>query len=159
MKRKLSPVPFLAATEFNAVQAAIETVKTNTSWRAALTNAEKSKLFKLGTSSEEFVADAQDAGEAHPNVLRKKFNMSEMIQRIALREQIKIVLAGLVPLVESLQATDVIVGADLMQDSLSIYEDLQVGLEDEPGLEPVIKALGKRFEKSKKEKPTPVTPA
>jgi hypothetical protein len=155
MKRKISPVPLLIAADFNAAKAALEVLKTKTSWRLALTGADKRKLFKLGPNSLTFVNDAQDAGEAHPNSLRKKFNMSDMISRQALKQQLGELLAELVPLTQALSDTESLVGADLMQDGLDIYEDLQKDVEDEPGLVPVVKALGKRFEKTKTDTQTP----
>ncbi len=155
MKRKITPVPLLVAADFSAVKTAIETIKAKTGWRLALTGADKRKLFKLGPDSLTFVNDAQDAGEAHPNSLRKKFNMSEMITRQALKQQLSELLADLVPLAQALSDTESLVGADLMQDGLDIYEDLQKDVEDEPGLVPVVKALGKRFEKTKTDKQTP----
>ena len=67
-------------------------------------------------------------------------------------------MAEFVSLTQSLTDSESLVGADLMLDGLGIYADLQKDVESEPGLLPVVRALGRRSEKTKTEKPAPPAP-
>ena len=155
MKRKLTTIPFLAGADYTAVRAAIDALKEKTAWRKGLTAKEVRALYKLGPNSLGFVMAAKDAAETNSNHARKTFDLSAMIQRIAAHEQLSLLLADLNPLVKQINDTLTLDGADLMQDGLDVYEDLQKAVEDEPVLEETVRELGQRFDKSKKDKPTP----
>jgi hypothetical protein len=155
MKRKLTQIPFLAGEDNTAVRTAVDTLKNKTQWRKGLTAKDVRALYKLGQNSLGFVMAAKDAAETHPTEIRKKFDLSGMIQRVASHEQLSLLLADLHPLVKQLSDTLTLVGADLMQDSLDVYEDMKAAVDDEPIIEAVVRELGQRFEKSKKDKPMP----
>ncbi len=153
----IDPIPQLTQADIDAINAAAEVLRTKAPWRKGLTGAQTKKLFKLGDNSVGFVQKALDEARAHPGVLAGDFSVADMGKRLTFLEALDGLLAEINPLTEQLNDTATLIGADVLQDALDVYDSMKRALKKKPELEDAVRELGTRFAKTKAAKAKPAT--
>lgn len=116
-------------------------------------------LFKLGPQSEAFVQKTLEAAEQHARLLPASTPVAAMRRDAELRETLRPIRTRVARLLEMLDGTMILAGADLMKSASAVYRTLRIHAKGE-GIEGTLEDLGKRFAKRRKverdsEKPAP----
>ncbi len=115
-------------------------------------------LFKLGPRSEAFVMKALIAAELHPRLLPRKSPLAAMQRDAALRETLRPIRTRVATLLELIDGTMMLAGADLMKNASVIYRVMKISGKG-AGVEDLVEDLGQRFTKRRKPTSEESTPA
>jgi hypothetical protein len=106
-------------------------------------------LFKLGPQSEAFVQKTLEAAEQHARLLPASTPVAAMRRDAELRETLRPIRTRVARLLELLDGTMILAGADLMKSASAVYRTLRIHAKGE-GIEGTLEDLGKRFAKRRK---------
>ncbi len=106
-------------------------------------------LFKLGPRGEAFVMKALIAAELHPRLLPRKSPLAAMQRNAALRETLRPIRTRVATLLELLDGTMMLAGADLMKNASVVYRVMKISGQGQ-GVEDLVEDLGQRFTKRRK---------
>ncbi len=106
-------------------------------------------LFKLGPRSEAFVMKALIAAELHPRLLPRKSPLAAMQRDAALRETLRPIRIRVATLLELIDGTMMLAGADLMKNASVVYRVMKISGQGQ-GVEDLVDDLSQRFTKRKK---------
>ena len=110
----------------------------------ALDADQRRELFKGGARSELFIRQAVDALDRNRHLVPPSFDLDEALADLHAREIIRGVLLDIEQLAERLRDTEMALGSDLMEASVTGYGLLKV-LGQQQGLDGLVKELGGRF--------------
>lgn len=147
----------MSDTNREIVLSAIATIKASMPFMVDLTAEDRKALPKMGDKSRAFVTKALEIATQNPDFLPRSFDLEEMRRDVELFDQLYPLLLSLNQLQEMLENTYTAVGSEAYTAALTIYKYAKAS--DQSGsLEGIVDDLGQRFtQKSKKEKPQPVT--
>ncbi len=106
-------------------------------------------LFKLGPRSEAFVMKALIAAELHPRLLPRKSPLAAMQRDAALRETLRPIRTRVATLLELIDGTMMLAGADLMKNASVVYRVMKISGQGQ-GVEDLVEDLGQRFTRGTK---------
>ena len=129
-----------------AIVAAMDTLELALPFLVSLTIDDRQRLFKLGTRSEGFVAEALSAALQHPEYVPSALAIVELQRDIALRQTLLPILQRARLLYTKLNDTWMLAGADAMQAATAIYRVLRAQRGE--GLDVTVSVLKQRFERS-----------
>ncbi len=165
---RTKPNPFTAMPELidltipPADVAAIQTLLTSLEaampFLVGLSSDEVKALFKLGPRSEAFVMKALIAAELHPRLLPRKSPLVAMQRDAALRETLRPIRTRVATLLELIDGTMMLAGADLMKNASVVYRVMKISGQGQ-GVEDLVEDLGQRFTKRPKQVAAPPVPA
>ncbi len=141
----------LTAEQVATIIAAMDTLDAAVPFLVSLTADDRQRLFKLGSRSEGFVAEALSAALQHPEYVPSAVAMDQFQRDIALRQKLLPIVQRARVLYTKLNDTWMLAGADAMQAATAIYRVLRAQRGE--GLDVTLNVLKQRFERS-----TPVPP-
>ncbi len=151
----------LTAEQVAAGQAAVTAVAAAFPYLISLTPIVRTKMLKMGERSEGFVRTALEAATQHPAVIPETLDMTKLNRDLALRENLAGTELALGSLLQKVQDTRRVAGADLYSGALDIYQALQRHGTGE-GVDLAVNLLRQRFRRIPAEVPPttepPVTP-
>src|SRR5918993_388655 len=115
----------LTTEQVAAIVAAMDTLELALPFLVSLTVDDRQRLFKLGTRSEGFVAEALSAALQHPGYLPSALAIVELQRDIALRQALLPIVQRARLLYTKLNDTWMLAGADAMQAATAIYRVLR----------------------------------
>ncbi len=141
----------LTAEQVAAIIAAMDTLELAVPFLVSLTADDRQRLFKLGSRSEGFVAEALSAALQHPEYVPSAVAMDQFQRDIALRQTLLPIVQRARVLYTKLNDTWMLAGADAMQAATAIYRVFRAQRGE--GLDVTLNVLKQRFERS-----TPLPP-
>jgi len=129
-----------------AIVAAMDALETALPFLISLTVDDRQRLFKLGTRSEGFVAEALSAALQHPDYVPPALGLVQLQRDIALRQALLPIVQRARLLYTKLNDTWMLAGADAMQAATAIYRVLRAQRGE--GLDVTVSVLKQRFERS-----------
>lgn len=105
----------LTTTQKAAIKNAINTLITNLPFLISLTPEERISMVKMGDKSLAFVEKVAEYSESAPQFNPPHMSKTEFKQDIALQQDLEQILRQLVPLVESIQHTELALGSECME--------------------------------------------
>ena len=147
-----SQIDITLTTEQEAtIIAAMEALENVVPFLVSLTPADRQRLFKLGTRSEGFVAEALSAAQQHADNLPPALEIAQLQRDLALRQALLPLVQRARLLYTKLNDTWMLAGADAMQTATAIYRVLRAQRGE--GLDVTVGVLKQRFERG-----TPAVP-
>lgn len=137
----------LSAEQLAAVRAAVAALNDALPFLVSISAAERRRIMKLGPKSEGFVRQTHELAREHPEILPNGLVVADLDRDQALREALLPTQQDLVVLLQKVNDTMMLAGADLMQASLIIYRGLR-SYGDAAGYGDIREELGRRFEQS-----------
>lgn len=116
----------------------------------ALEPRDRHDLYKLGPQTLSFVMRIVPLAQQHLDLIPRGMDVDELEARIKTRETLQTYVMHLGPLLLRMQHSIMLLGAEILQDSLKLYKTLKVNGNDE-GLQELLAKIGQRFY-TKKEK-------
>ena len=141
----------LTAEQVAANVAAMDTLELALPFLVSLTADDRQRLFKLGSRSEGFVAEALSAAVQHPDYVPASVSLVQLQRDIALRQTLLPIVQRARVLYTKLNDTWMLAGADAMQSATAIYRVLRAQRGE--GLDVTVGVLKQRFERG-----TPAAP-
>jgi hypothetical protein len=141
----------LTAEQVTAIAAAMSTLELAVPFLISLTADERQRLFKLGTRSEGFVAEALSAAQQHSDYVPPGLDLVQLERDLALRQALLPLVQRARLLYTKLNDTWMLAGADAMQAATAIYRVLRAQRGE--GLDVTVNVLKQRFERSTPEEP------
>ena len=142
----------LPQADIDAVKAAIATITAKLPFLITLDPQEIKELFKLGTKSVDFVADASSAVTNFPNILPPTFDKVEYGKDAALFKAMADIKMQLDSLKEKVDNTTLAIGSEALVASLEVYAYVQTAADRTPGLKSVAEKLKERFKNQGRKK-------
>jgi hypothetical protein len=141
----------LSAEQEAGIVAAMDALELTVPFLVSLTPDDRQRLFKLGTRSEGFVAEALSAALQHPDHVPSALEVVKLQRDLALRQTLLPIVQRARLLYTKLNDTWMLAGADAMQSATAIYRVLRAQRGE--GLDVTVNVLKQRFDRS-----TPATP-
>lgn len=138
----------LSDAQLNAIDSALTELETQLGL-VALTSSSKLRAAKLGEKSESFCRQALQMLSENPQIIPPNLNVAEAVADLAARDRLRPRLIRLSRLLARGNDTDFALGSDAMAVAVQGYGLLKLVGRSE-GLEPMRKALGSRFSKSRR---------
>ena len=146
----------LTAEQIAAIVAAMDTLETALPFLVSLTADDRQRLFKLGTRSEGFVAEALSAAQQHSDYVPASVSIVQLQRDIGLRQALLPIVQRARLIYTKLNDTWMLAGADAMQSATAIYRVLRAQRGE--GLDVTLNVLKQRFEKSSSAVKEPTEP-
>jgi hypothetical protein len=144
----------LTTTNKNDIKSHAEAIKLICTFLVNLTPKDRQKIFKMGLKSEGFVTGALSALKSNPAAVPSTFSLSEFEKDFQLYKDLRDVLYQLLPLVEGVEDTLLLLGGELMKQSRLGYKLIRTAARGDAALDTVAKELGKRFQRAPRIQPT-----
>lgn len=138
----------LSTEQLITVRMAVAELNTALSFLASMSTAERRHIAKMGPKSESFVRQAHELAREHPEILPNGLNVADLDRNQALRDALLATQQDLALLLQKVNDTMMLAGADLMQASLIIYRGLR-SYGDAAGYGTIRAELGRRFEQQR----------
>ena len=113
------------------------------------TKEEKTARQNLGDGSD-FVLKALNVVQNRGEIMPQTFNPAEFQKDQLLHQQLYDVQINLMPILQKLQDTITILGQELMEQSNSVYGQLQIAAKRDSSLKPLLDEMKPFYEKTKK---------
>ncbi len=143
-----------APDELAGIHALLDSLDSALPFLVSVSPSQVKALFKLGPRSEAFVQKAIIAAEQNGRLVPPSISLAAMRRDAALRAALRPIRMRVATLLELLDGTMLLAGADLMKLSSQVYRVLQISGTGE-GIEDLLEDLGKRF--AKRRKPAPAS--
>jgi hypothetical protein len=147
----------LTAEQIAAVRTAVATLNDALPFLVSMSTAERNRLMKMGPKSESFVRQTHQLATEHPEILPNGLVLADLDRDLALRDALLPTQQDLMLLLQKVNDTMMLAGADLMQGSLIIYRGLR-SFGDAAGYGAIREELGRRFEQTPLQEPTEPAP-
>src|SRR5688500_552703 len=110
----------------------------------ALEPRDRHDLYKLGPQTHSFVMQIVPLAQQHLDLIPRGMDVDELEERIKTRETLETYVMHLAPLLLRMQHSIMLLGAEILQDSLKLYKTLKVNGND-AGLQELLAKIGQRF--------------
>lgn len=136
----------LAAADQATITTKINEIRALIAVLVNLTADERRALPKMSDGNEPFVTKALEYAEANPNLVPPFLSVTEWRKDYNYRTALRQVLQVIMPLVESLDDTELAAGSESYTASLKFYQAVQMAAEmNVAGVDTVASDLGARF--------------
>lgn len=139
----------LTQDSVNKIKDAINVILTELPFLLNLPEEQSKGLFRLGSKSVDFVTTSRDAVTHFMQIFPSTFDQAEFIRDADLFRQLSEIKLLLDSLLEQINDTYSVVGAEAMNSALEVYAHVQVNQNKVPGLKTIADKLGERFKRSK----------
>lgn len=140
----------ISATLDDSVHASIITdvkaIEAKLSFAVTLPTEEKVSMRGIGLRSMDFMDKCYEYAVKNPELPPKHINMAEFEKDLKLSKQLQVLMQHLVPLVDKLKDTHMIVTYEAYNSARSFYQHMKNASNSNiPGASAIAKELGKRF--------------
>lgn len=135
----------IAAADKAAIEANVNAIKALLLFLVNLTPAQRKKLRKMGTKRTGYVAAVFNAVITNPSAIPASFDVAEYIKDKTLFDDLAYIKNLLVSLTEAVDDTQMMVGAELMQQSDTAYGLLKDSARSNMALHTIVEAIGEAF--------------
>lgn len=137
----------LTVEEFANVRASVQSIREGLPFLQGVSAQERLRLYKLGDKSLMFVQRALEASRLNANMLPRQFSVEDFENSLDLFLQLKALHQDLLSLSELVLDTKILVGSELQQISLSVYNSVK-RLGKGEGMEEIGELLSQRFQRT-----------
>ena len=150
----------LAAAAITAINAAIDTIRTNLPFLLSLTTDERKALPKLGDGRVALLEDAYPLMVANPDLVPSYVDITEVTKDHDLRNGLDPILNSLGTLYQDVEDTEILAGAELYNAIRAFYLNCQEAAKrGTTSAQAIVGVLAKYFARpGRAPKPTPPTP-
>lgn len=149
MSNKISAV--LLDADKTIVKTSFATAVQKMPFLISATKEEKAAKQNLGDGLD-FVIKAINVVQNRGEIMPQAFQTAEFVKDQVLYQQLYDVQINLMPILQKLQDTMTILGQELMDQSNSVYGQLQTAAKKDQSLQPLLDEMKPFYEKSKKNK-------
>ena len=136
----------MTAVEKQAIQDAIELIKTNTPWRIVLTPDERSASIHLGEKSFALVEKTRDYMLQNPHLVPSYIDVAAFLHDVDAARNLNEMLRLLAPVTQSLEDTLTLTGMDAMAAAMVFYNAVKIAAQNNAeGAEVIYTDLKQRF--------------
>lgn len=116
----------ITAADKQAVQAAIQTIRTKLPFLIVLAMTERKRLRKMGPAGVPYVQDVYNAAVSNPGAITTGFSLTEYGKDLQLFKDLTEIISWLTPIYEGIDDTHLALGNELMKQSDECYGYLKV---------------------------------
>ncbi|MBI2721321.1 MAG: hypothetical protein HYX39_04015 [Bacteroidetes bacterium] len=124
----------------------VDALKKSLNFLINLSKKERQSLFKMGPKSVSYVELALQIAKNYPGILPLNFNVKDMEKDLQLAVALNDISTMLIPLMESIEDTEMAVGGELMKQSKIIKDRVDAEAKSgDSNMKELSKQLGERF--------------
>ena len=143
----------LSDTDRDAAKAAIVAAKAKMPFLIALNSDQRSKSYKMGTKSVEYVRQCLRASQSFPQYLLSSFDTAEFAKDVTLISQLWDVRIGVASLLEAIDDSIMAAGIDAIDSASIVYDYLKKAAQKDAAVKTQLDEIGKRFAAKRVGKP------
>jgi hypothetical protein len=140
----------LTPAEAAEINAALETIKSKTSFTISLSTEERISLLKMGDNFRQFTEKAVNVIAEHPEIMPATFNSAEFKKDFDLMKSLEPISQKLTTILQAINDTILAAGSDSLTEALEVYSEVKAHTEKIPGLNTVYTEMKLYFPRKKR---------